>query len=175
MEQTVKGIFLKNFVDFVRKTKGPTGLEQLKQKVGDINYSLVKNYSLEKEIELHKAIIKIVYGEFTTTNCQKLGEVAFNAFVESLVGKTIFALFGEDVKKAALGVQMALNTVTSGLDVHVEDLGKNKVKILMEHSLYPIAYYQGVWMAALKYLKKKGTVEIQEIVSGTHEYIVSWE
>ena len=173
---TVKGFFLKNLVEIVKKKKGPEGIEELEKRFGQsVNFSSFKDYPMEMEVELHYAMIDVLYSENKPEAHFEFGRIAFKTYAESLVGKTVFSLFGDDVKKIAMAVSRALNTVTSGLIVETEDLGPNKVKVTMKNNPYPIEYYEGIWTAGIEHFGYKPKVETKTLGKEHYEYVLEWE
>lgn len=173
-EQTVKGVFLKNLVETLRRTKGPEGLKLLEERMGNIQYSSFKNYPLSLLVKLLNIAVEIQDGKYSKEGMITFGKMAFTIYAESVIGKTMFALFANDIKKAALGVQTALNTVTTNFPVEVTELADNKVSIRMSKNPHPIEYYEGLWTAAVTYFNQEGTVEAKELAANDYEYIISW-
>ena len=173
--QYIKGAYLKNLVNQVKKEKGPEGLEQLKQYVADIDYSSIKDYPIEDEIKLHNAVMKVLYGEASSENYEKLGHFTFNMYANGMIGKTIFSLMGNDLKKIGMAAQKSIDTIAKGLNIHIEDMGGNKVKISIKNHPYDIKYYRGVFMAAIVKFGNTGTIEDKEIEPRNYEYIIEWE
>lgn len=175
MDVTIKGIFLKNLVDLVNQKKGDPGIKQLEKMVGDIHYSAIKNYPVETEIKLYHATENIIFGMNNSETREKIGMLTFEIYAHSFIGKTMFSLLGGDIKKAAYSLQKVLNTVTTGMEIRMEDLGPNKVKVIMSNNPYEIEHYKGVYMGALEFFEKEGTVEAIESSPHNYEYLVSWK
>jgi len=173
-EDTTVGFFLKHFIDYLEEKKGKSGVLELEKRVGDINFSAFKNYLIEKELEVRKAIMEIIDGKETAEGNFRFGEIVFESYVESVIGKTMLALAGKDIKKLAKSLQKIFDTVNAGIKVKVEDLDKNKMKLTFYGNRLPIKHYEGVLSAALKHFGHQEKILCNEISSGDYEYIIEW-
>ena len=175
MSITVKGMFLKNLVETVKQKKGPEGLKKLEDKFGDLRFSGIKDYPVETEIKLQKAAMEVIFGKVSPDNYVEFGKLGFLTYANSLIGKTIFSLLGKDVKKIALGVPTAINTISSGFKITVTDLGAQKVSIRMINNPYITQYYEGVYKGAMEYLNVQGKIEVNVLREHDYEYILEWD
>lgn len=176
MEKTIKGMFLKNLINMVKQDKGAEGLKKLEQEFGDkINFSAMRDYPIETEMKLHKAIMKVIFGEESLDNYRKLGQMNMHYYANSIVGKTIFSLVGKDLKSSALRAQKFINTIASGIKIEFTDLDETKMKTVIQGLPYPIEYYQGIFEESLKYFKKIGTVTTEKTGPDEYTYIADWE
>ena len=89
MEQTTKGIFLKNLIDAVKKRKGPEGIKLLEEKFGSLHFSLVKSYPIEMEVRLHEAAVETLYQGQSDKAHFEFGRIGFKTYAESIIGKTM--------------------------------------------------------------------------------------
>jgi len=175
MQRTIKGVFLKNLVKVVEKQKGPEGRVQLEEKFGDLNFSAFKDYSFECFGKIVASVCKVMYGENSPQAQFEIGKLMFEIYNKSVIGKTMFSLLGTNPKRAALGAGRAMNTVTSGLDIEIADLGPKKVKLRIKNDSQHIRHYEGVWAASAEMLNLKAKITARELAPEDHEYIVEWE
>jgi len=171
-----KGLFLKGYVDMLRKQKGPEAIEKLKTMMdGEINFSQLKSYPMEIEIKLKDSIIKILYGKITDEAELEFGKLSFQVYADSVLGKTMFSLFGNNLKKLSLSVSRVLDSVVEGITFETEELGEKKVLIRITDNVHNIRHYEGVWLAAIKYFGHQGAVKAVDKGNNVHEYVLSWE
>lgn len=174
MGATVKGYIIKGVLSIVKNRKGPSGLIELEKKFGNINFSSIKDYPVEINAALRKAASEVVYGKYSPETEYEFGKVTFITYTENLIGKTMFSLFGNNLKKIALALPKILATINRGLEVKVEDLGPQKIKIVMINDPYDIRYHEGVWAAAVEYFHYQPHVEATVLKPGMYQYILSW-
>ena len=138
-------------------------------------YSPTTSYPIEEKRILLETAIKCLYGDITSENYGKIGRLSFSAFSESIIGKTLLAIIGNDVKRAAAVVKTGLDTVTTGFPIEVKSLNENSVSIRMSNNPYPVEYYKSQWEMALELMHKTGTVETHILGEHDYNYIISWK
>ena len=84
-------------------------------------------------------------------------------------------MFGNDIEKAVIGVQKALDTVTTGLIVEINKLSENNYSIRMKNNPHPIEYYRGVYSSAMSYFQVDFEIGEKTYGEGDYEYIVEWK
>jgi len=175
MEQTIKGIFLKNIVKRVREKKGPEGLKALEKKYGDLKISAFGEYPLSRYVDLTNFASEIIYGSNGPEAQYDFGKLSFDVYGESILGKTMFSLLGNDAKKVVMALGNILGTVTPGLHVKTEDLGGNAVKVTMQSNPQHIRHYEGMFSRGLEYFGKEGHIESTVLGPNNYQYMISWK
>jgi len=174
MTRTIKGIFLKDVVDIIEKEKGPRGIQILEDKMGDINYSALKNYPIEIDKKLNESAAEVLYGTSNSETQFEFGKTAFKVYENSAIGKTMFALMGKDIKKIALSFAKLMGTVTDGLETEVEDLGERKIVIRMKNNPYDIRHYEGIFHEAFEFFGENPHIKTKELGDEDYQYEISW-
>jgi len=174
-KRTSKGIFLKNAVKIIEKEKGPEGLKQLEKEFGDFKFSAFKNYPMEENVRFNKAAVKVLYGEVTSDAWRKFGGLAFHTYVDSVVGRTMMSLLGNDLEKVIFALEKVLGTVSAGYEMEVEKLNDNKFKIRFFNNPDEIEFYEGVFVAGIKYFGYKPKVSSKAFGKENFEYVLEWE
>jgi len=174
MGTTTKGIFLKSMVDAVRKEKGPEGLKELEEIFGDIHFAGFKDYPGEVDKRLNKAVIKVIYGEETPEAWREFGKLGFRTYADSIIGKTMFSLLGNDLRRIALAVERVFNTVTSGYQISVEEVSESEIRIRIKNTHENREYLKGLFVAAVEHFGEKGKVTSRVFGEEDYEYSVKW-
>jgi len=175
MKTTVKGFVLKGVLKIVKKEKGEKGLKQLEQKFGSLKFSAFNDYPTETNAELRKMAAEVIYGKHDEETEYLFGKITFESYADSLIGKTMFSLLGNNLKKVAMGLPKILSTVNKGLESEVEDLGSKKVRIRMKNNPYHIKYHEGVWAAGAEFFKEKYKITSRVLAPGDYEYVMEWK
>jgi len=179
MEATVKGMFLHNVVEVIKQQKGPSGLDDLRKKLGKITYGSFTNYPLEEEIRLNEAALEVLFGEINLKNYRELGKLSFTVFTGSAFGKTLMSLFGTDVNKLAKTLQLLLMSVTTGIDINAESQSSSSLVVTLTGAPYPPEYYEGIWQGAMSYLQNQRlinqfTISTNAPLKNSYEYTLVW-
>lgn len=172
---TTKGIFLKEEVNYLRKKMGEPGVKKLVEVFGPVNFSSIKNYPETEEARLLKAIAKIISPDNPDEEMKELGSKSVEVYLSGVLGKTIFSLMGNDVKNLAMAITKIFSTITKGIEISAEDLGKNRVRITHKNNPIPAVYYEGIWSGALRYLKIPNyTITPKIIDSNNYAHEIEW-
>lgn len=172
---TTKGMFLKSIVDSVKSRKGVEGVRKLEKIYGDLNFGGFKDYPMEDEIRLYKAAMQVLSLKEGPDAWKEMGKLAFTTYSGSLIGKTMFSLFRNDVGQMVSSLGKILNTVTSGYGIEVKRLADRKVKVRIANCPDRIEFYEGVFTAAYEHFGLKHEVSSKVLGTDDYEYILSWE
>ena len=63
---------------------------------------VIKNFQSVRDIKFPIEGFTVIYGKNNSENQFKLGQLAFEIYAESTIGKIMFSLMGNDLKKAAM-------------------------------------------------------------------------
>jgi len=170
----IKGFFLKTLIKVVKKKKGQEGLKILREKMGDINFSAFKSYPMTIVDTLGKAACEIIFGEWTDQKEIEFGKLSLTEWMNSSLGKTMMAFVGNDPMKISFAAPRIVNTMSSGMDVNVEKLADNKVKITIKNIPLHVNHYIGVFEAIIIYFGYKPNVTATILAPRYFEYIVEW-
>lgn len=175
MESNTKGIFLKGLVKIVEQEKGPKGLKELENFFGDIKFSGFKDYPFSVERKLNQAVIKVLWGKETPEAWIKLGRIGFRSYIDNPLGKTMFSLFGNNIKSLALMLGKVFDTVTSGYKVKVEDLGPQKLSVIIDNCSDEREYWVGMFEAGIAYFGSQPFVEAKTLGENKYQFFISWK
>lgn len=175
METTVKGVFLKSLVETVRAKKGNEGVKQLEKEFGSLDFSAFQNYPLTEQARLNKAASIVLFGSHTPEAEYEFGRLSFKTYADSIIGKTMFSLIGDDPLKVASALPKILNMVTSGLDIEVKAVGPIKVSLRMKNLPFHIKHYEGCCAAAAEHFGHTAVIESKVWGKNDYEYIVEWK
>jgi len=167
-----KGFIFKSQLDALRKLKGEEVLAVLEKKFGPLVFNGFKEYPVEEEIRLQQEIAEIMFGKIDDEAWFKLGEVVFNAFAYSQIGKTIFSLFG-NLQGNFSQLPSILKTISSGITCTVKKTGDRMLTITLTGEPHNPHHYQGVFNAGIRYFGFTPSVEI-DTNSAEQTFIVSW-
>lgn len=173
-QQQVRGIYFKMEIDYYRKKLGTKEFKKIEEKFPMIKrISPVLNYSREEEFQILKFIGQILYGNDLQKTFYLLGVDAFHFFSENPIGKTLFALLGNDLKTLALDIPKAFNTLTIGLQFKIDDPGGTAIQIKIYNDSAPAAYYEGILEEAVRYFGYNPKTQ-KEIYDQLYIFTVSW-
>ena len=125
-------------------------------------------------MDLHKAAAEVLYGKLNDESLKKLGELSINIYKETMIGRTMFSLLGKDFKKIVLNAPKFYSSATVGINVEVEDISDNKVKLIIKNDPYPIAYNKGLYLSAGRMFGQELKILANRDNNGDTEYLFEW-
>jgi uncharacterized protein (TIGR02265 family) len=152
-EATVKGMFLQKIVDEATKAgidppqRGP--------------YRAFRDYPLREALDLEIAVVPQMFPEVSLREgMRRLGWTAYPTLLDSMIGRVIFGVLGEDLpaifKAAAKGYRVSVSIGRA----HVIEVGtKHAVVRLEEVYNFPDCYQVGVFEGVFRHYQRTGTVE----------------
>jgi uncharacterized protein (TIGR02265 family) len=174
MEPKVKGVFLKSLVDVVKKQKGPNGLERLRNEYGQIDFRGFSDYPLKDQARLNKIASKIIFGSYSPQAEYEFGRLSFKTYLDTIIGRTMFALIGADPLKIAKALPKILGAVMTGVTILIEEVGPLKVKITMQNIPFHIRHYEGACAAAAEHFGYKAKILSTLLPNQDFQYLVEW-
>lgn len=175
MEQITKGIFLKAVVKYVSDAKGEAGIKLLEQNIGQsLQFSSIKSYPVSLLTKLHHEAAKIIYGKLDDEAMFKLGKLSVSTYTNSLLGKTMFSLLGNNFRTIAMSAAKMYKSVTSGIEVETKELQENKIKITIRNDPFEISYSEGLFTTITKQFGFTPTIISKKLNDTDNEFILEW-
>jgi len=177
MEKLLKGMFFQEIVDQVHGQKGEKALCELERQFGKpLTFSNFKGYPLEDHLRLLELSSKIIFKDKDRKEAIfEMGKLSWLTFAQSMVGKTVLALYAKDLRKTALSIAKLWGMITNFGVRECQDLGERKVKIIIKEDPRPPEYIVGVLSGAVEFFKAVPKIETKVFSSEHCEFIVSWE
>ena len=173
MEPVTKGIYLKILLHTMKKASGSEIIKKIKEKM-DIDFSPVRDYPMETEAKLIHEYLLLTNGVDTEQTQYDFGKLAFEAYLNSVFGKTMFSLMGNDVKKISMGASKALGVVIGGVDVTSEDTGPNSVIVRIKNAILHIRHFDGAFTGMFNSFGYNVKIDCEVITARDYEYRVQW-
>jgi uncharacterized protein (TIGR02265 family) len=115
------------------------------------------------------------YGSFDAVFFE-LGKRTVDAFLASVVGKTIFAMAGRDPRRVLAAGPGAFKSAVSYGERAVEFTGEKRARYVFKRDFMPHAFHRGVILAALAATEAKNAkCEANEVEFMSTVYEISWE
>ena len=175
---TIKGIFVMSHVAALRHARGDAAIAELEKRLGrPMNYKNFEDVPLSEEIKIIECALDILTGDKVPASERhfEAGRLHFRNFVATPLGKMIFSVFPKDYKRHMLNAQNIAGHVFSGVIFKSEDLGGNKVRIMMERSDYPKEHFQGFFKEWMTYCGYEGMVGAVEREDNFFQYDAIWK
>jgi uncharacterized protein (TIGR02265 family) len=159
-DATVKGLFFQDVIKFVQLAKRPMAAERLPQL--SRRYVPFRDYPLREHMELTTQVARFLYADVPIREgLRRLGWLVFPGFAESLVGKVIFTIFGDNLDRVyELGPRSFPVSMSHGRAA-TERVGERHWRISFRE-IYGFldCYYIGVIEGPIRRLKKTADVRL---------------
>lgn len=170
---TYKGFLFKSQVVALKKLKGEAALRVLEERFGPLDFNGFKDYPAEDAIRMQTIIGEILYGKMNDENWCKIGELIFNTFAYSEVGKTTLKLFGK-LENNIPRLPNILQTISKGFTCAVEKIGENQYDISITGEPHNPGHYNGIFLGAIRYFGFEPTVTVT-VRDTTQVFHVTWK
>jgi uncharacterized protein (TIGR02265 family) len=158
---TCKGLFFQDVLKAVRVAAPTTTAERLPQLAR--RYVAFQDYSLREHMELTTQVAALLYPQVSMREgLRRLGWLVFPGFADSLVGKVIFTIFGEDLERVyELGPRSFPVSLSRGR-AESERVGERHWRITFRE-IYGFldCYYVGVLEGPIRRVHKSGEVRLR--------------
>lgn len=148
-----KGMFFHDVMKAVRRV-APEAEAKLVPHMGRRRYVSFKDYPLVEHMQLTAEAVKLLYPKVPTREgMRRLGWLAYPTFVESMIGRVVFGILGEDLDKIfEVGPRSFEVSLTRGRAVS-RKLGERHWRYEMTDIFgYLDAYYVGVIEGPIRHL-----------------------
>lgn len=172
-KERVPGFFLIEDVDFVKKNKGPKGLEKLKKLVPELNLekiSPIRKYLLSNEIALLRAAAIVVYGDDSPASWEKLGVHDYETVANSSLGHILLSLFGKSFADLVKNGARLFFYFAPFITFTCSNLSEHGATFTVENDPYPKEYYLGLFLSLLKSVSDTGKITVKEAGPKKHIY-----
>jgi len=174
MEQMMKGIALRGIVDIVREMAGPIGVEKLKSAAGEVTFSSSQKYPATLAANLVKQAANIIFGNNNPESEIELGKITSKKFTNMAIGKTMFALMGNNPKIIISSIAKIVGTGIDGFNIRTEVVGASTIKITAIDDPFPVNHSIGMFAGILEQLGKTPVISNKSLDDHTYELLVSW-
>jgi len=172
-KEKVPGFFLIEDANFVKKMKGPRGIEKLKKLLPSLNLdklSPVRKYPLTQEIEMLRATAKGVYGDDSPASWEKLGHHDFETVRDSSLGKILLSLWGNSFVNLVKNGSRLFFFFAPFVKFTYENLTEQGAIFTVENNPYPKEYYLGLFKSIQNMVKAGGEITVTKVNPKKHVY-----
>jgi uncharacterized protein (TIGR02265 family) len=159
-DATCKGLYFQDVIKAVRSAGRTVSVDRLPQL--ERRYMAFSDYSLREHMELTTQVASILYpGLSMREGLRRLGWLVFPAFAESLVGKVIFTIFGQELDRVyELGPRSFPASMSRGR-AETKHVGDRHWRITFSE-IYGFldSYYVGVIEGPIRRVRKTADVRL---------------
>jgi uncharacterized protein (TIGR02265 family) len=175
MKKLLKGMFFNEIIEQVEDKLSKKAVIKLQEEFGEpLDFSNFKDYPVEKHLKLLNIASLMLFGEDKNNAYFQMGRLSWKTFAESMVGKTVIALYAHDAKKATLAISKLWGTITNFGIRETEDLGERLVKISVKEDPRPPEYIEGVLAGAIEYFHSQPDITTTVLGVENYEFRLAW-
>jgi uncharacterized protein (TIGR02265 family) len=178
IKPTIKGIFVNSHIRAVEKQLGNKGVQELTARYGKpMKFRNSESVPVAEEIKIIEYALDILSKEPIPARERSFeaGRLHFRNFSSTPLARIVFSIFRKDFRLMMQKAQHIAGHVFQGIKFSTEDVGTNKIKVIMENNDYPLEHFRGLFYEWLHFAGSIGTVEGKQITSDTFEYTITWQ
>lgn len=174
----VRGLFFNSMLGMVRTLGDAATMERCLEASGERRFVDFFNYPVSSLLRLTYTAgheLGVRYGGFEGA-LRRLGQQAMGDFLDSLMGRTLRHLAGQDIRTLMSNIQDIYRMTTSYGTRHLVWDGPRRGRLILQRNFIPFAYHEGGLRKTLDQMKA-GNVMVVGRQTGPldSEYTFSWE
>lgn len=172
---TIKGVFLQQLVNEIKKNMNAEQFQALCDEFEGCKISPIKDYYATWQTEIEARSGQLLFpNKPPQEQAVLVGQLSFKAFGDSVMGKTIMSLMGNDPKTLALNVTKSFTALMKGLKVEAKELNDQTVVIHFFNSPYNPDGLKGLFLGGFQYIQVNGEVSYTQIQAHEFEFTLKW-
>ena len=174
---SIKGIFVRQHIQAIKKIKGDEGVKLLEQKFGrPLVFKNSDNVPIADEIKILESFTEILFPKnYTRDELQYVsGRLHFKNFTQSPIARILIYSFKMDFRKLILNSTSIFAHVFNNVPFSAESLGKNSVKVIISNG-YAKDHFRGFFDEWFEYSGLEGTTLAQTENVDSNSYMLKWK
>jgi len=177
-QDTVRGLFFNSMLDLVRALDGDAAARHCLEASGERHFVEFFNYPVSALIRLTYTagqVLSVRYGSFDDA-LWLLGQKAMSDFLESLMGRALKHIIGQDPRNLLLSMQSIYRMTMSYGERRVVWDGPTTGRLLLKRNFIPRAYHEGGLRAMLDRMRAQSVKVVgRQVGPLDYEFEFSWE